>query len=176
MGFCDTAPDSILRNLGATTVLFTGVNVDQRALGTLQDASRLGDDYVLLEDCSGTTSPGYCLAATLYNVRQCFGFVASRRGFGGGVGKEASVIKTIIMGNWRNIHVGVEDDGLTIGGVAVWQAIWRRTGDPAVVLPHPNYPNQHHTFRVVDVGSLDHPIRFAVAELSAGVYGFYVLD
>jgi hypothetical protein len=36
---------------------------------------------VLLEDCSGTTSPEYCVAATLYNVRQCFGFVARSEGF-----------------------------------------------------------------------------------------------
>ncbi|WP_284945640.1 cysteine hydrolase family protein [Acidisoma cladoniae] len=80
-GFWDTALDSILRNLGVTTLLFAGVNVDQCVLGTLQDASCLGYDCVLLEDCSGTTSPAYCVAATLYNVRQCFGFVARSEGF-----------------------------------------------------------------------------------------------
>jgi nicotinamidase-related amidase len=80
-GFWDTALDSILRNLGVTTLLFAGVNVDQCVLGTLQDASCLGYDCVLLEDCSGTTSPEYCVAATLYNVRQCFGFVARSEGF-----------------------------------------------------------------------------------------------
>jgi nicotinamidase-related amidase len=75
-GFWDTELDSILRNLGVTTLLFAGVNVDQCVLCTLQDANFLGYDCVLLEDCSGTTSPDYCFAATLYNVRQCFGFVA----------------------------------------------------------------------------------------------------
>ncbi len=74
-GFWDTPLDSILRNLGVTTLLFAGVNVDQCVLATLQDASCLGYDCILLEDCSATTSPDYCLAATLYNVRQCFGFV-----------------------------------------------------------------------------------------------------
>ena len=44
---------------------------------TLQDAHFLGYDCILLEDCAATTSPEYCLRATLYNVKQCFGFVAS---------------------------------------------------------------------------------------------------
>ena len=74
-GFQDTPLDSILRNLDVTTLLFAGVNVDQCVLCTLQDAHFLGYDCVLLEDCSATTSPDYCVAATLYNVRQCFGFV-----------------------------------------------------------------------------------------------------
>jgi nicotinamidase-related amidase len=80
-GFWDTALDSILRNLGVTTLLFAGVNLDQCVLATLQDASCLGYDCVLLDDCSATTSPGYCVDATLYNVRQCFGFVATSTEF-----------------------------------------------------------------------------------------------
>jgi nicotinamidase-related amidase len=74
-GFQDTALDSILRNLDVTTLLFGGVNADQCVLCTLQDANFLGYDCLLVEDCSATTSPDYCMAATLYNVRQCFGFV-----------------------------------------------------------------------------------------------------
>jgi nicotinamidase-related amidase len=76
-GFWDTPLDSILRNLGVTTLMFSGVNLDQCVLCTLQDANFLGYDCLLLEDCCGTTSPDYCVAATLYNVRQCFGFVSS---------------------------------------------------------------------------------------------------
>jgi nicotinamidase-related amidase len=74
-GFQDTELDSILRNLAVTTVLFAGVNADQCVLCTLQDANFLGYDCLLLEDCVATTSPDYCMSATLYNVRQCFGFV-----------------------------------------------------------------------------------------------------
>lgn len=74
-GFWDTPLDSILRNLGRTTLFFTGVNVDQCVMSTLQDANFLGYDCVLIKDCSGTTSPEYCTQATLYNVKQCFGFV-----------------------------------------------------------------------------------------------------
>jgi nicotinamidase-related amidase len=74
-GFQDTMLDSILRNLGVTTLLFGGVNADQCVLCTLQNANFLGYDCLLIEDCTATTSPEYCMAATLYNVRQCFGFV-----------------------------------------------------------------------------------------------------
>jgi nicotinamidase-related amidase len=80
-GFWDTPLDAILRNLGVNTLLFAGVNVDQCVLCTLQDASFRGYDCVLLEDCSATTSPAYCGEAALYNVRQCFGFVARSPGF-----------------------------------------------------------------------------------------------
>lgn len=78
-GFWDTALDSILRNLGVTTCFFAGVNMDQCVMATLQDANFLGYDCLLVEDCSATTSPAYCRDATLYNVRQCFGFVTRSR-------------------------------------------------------------------------------------------------
>jgi nicotinamidase-related amidase len=73
-GFWDTELDSVLRNLGVTTLLFGGVNADQCVLATLMDANFLGYDTILVEDCTATTSPEYCWQATLYNVRQCFGF------------------------------------------------------------------------------------------------------
>ncbi len=74
-GFQDTALDSILRNLRVDTLFFTGVNADQCVLCTLQDATFLGYDCVLVEDCTATTSPEYCMQATLFNVNQCFGFI-----------------------------------------------------------------------------------------------------
>lgn len=75
-GFWDTPLDSILRQLRVTTLFFGGVNADQCVLATLMDANFAGYDTILLEDCSATTSPAYCWDATLYNVRQCFGFTA----------------------------------------------------------------------------------------------------
>ncbi len=74
-GFRDTELDSILRNLNVATLLFAGVNADQCVLCTLQDANFHGYDCMLLRDCAATTSPDYCMAATVYNVNQCFGFV-----------------------------------------------------------------------------------------------------
>lgn len=81
-GFWDTPLDSILRNLGKTTLLFAGVNLDQCVMATLQDANFLGYDCILLRDCSATTSPDYCVQATIYNVNQCFGFVSDAEHLG----------------------------------------------------------------------------------------------
>ena len=78
-GFWDTPLDSILRNLGKTTLLFGGVNADQCVMATLQDANFLGYDCILLRDCTATTSPDFCFKATVYNVNQCFGFVSDSR-------------------------------------------------------------------------------------------------
>jgi nicotinamidase-related amidase len=85
-GFWDTPLDSILRNLGVTTLLFGGVNIDQCVMTTLQDANFLGYDCVLIEDCAATTSPRYCHDATIYNVKQCFGFVAQSAALLDGLG------------------------------------------------------------------------------------------
>jgi nicotinamidase-related amidase len=93
-GFWDTPLDSILRNLGKTTLFFAGVNADQCVMATLQDANFLGYDCILVRDCTATTSPDYCFQATIYNVNQCFGFVtdsgAILAGVGRGVGSEGS--------------------------------------------------------------------------------------
>ena len=76
-GFIDTPLDSILRQLRVDTILFAGVNADQCVLATLMDAAGLGYDVVFLEGASTTTSPTFCYDATVYNVRQCFGFTTS---------------------------------------------------------------------------------------------------
>lgn len=78
-GFWDTPLDSILRNLGVRTVLFSGVNTDQCVLHSLADASFLGYGCILVEDCCATGSPEYCTEATLWNVERCFGFVTQSR-------------------------------------------------------------------------------------------------
>lgn len=81
-GFVDTMLDSVLRNLRVDTLLFAGVNSDQCVYATLVDAANLGYDVVLLEDAAATTSPAYCHDATLYNVRQCFGFTSTATALG----------------------------------------------------------------------------------------------
>ena len=74
-GFWDTPLDSILRNLGTKSILFTGVNTDQCVLHSLTDANFLGYGCILVEDCCATTSPAFCTEATVWNVKKCFGFV-----------------------------------------------------------------------------------------------------
>ena len=75
-GFWDTPLDAILRTQDIKTLFFTGVNADHCVLGTLMDANFAGYDTILLEDCVGTTSPSFCMEATVHNVRFCFGFTA----------------------------------------------------------------------------------------------------
>ncbi|MEM1436766.1 MAG: isochorismatase family cysteine hydrolase [Pseudomonadota bacterium] len=76
-GFWDTPLDAMLRNLRVETLLFAGVNADQCVLHTLADGNFLGYDTLLIEDATATTSPPFCLEATLYNVRQIFGFTVA---------------------------------------------------------------------------------------------------
>jgi hypothetical protein len=78
------------------------------------------------------------------------------------------------MTAWQNVHVGVEDDGLKIEGLDVWRHDWRWSNEAPLDLPHPSYQNQLHRYRICEIGSSEHPIRFAAAELSNGVWGFYV--
>jgi nicotinamidase-related amidase len=78
-GFWDTPLNAILHNLNVTTLLFAGVNADHCVLGTLMDANFHGYDTILLEDCTATTSPDFCMQATLHNVRFCFGFTTTSK-------------------------------------------------------------------------------------------------
>jgi ureidoacrylate peracid hydrolase len=80
-GFWDTPLDSILRALQVKTLFFAGINADHCVLATLMDASFHGYDTILLEDCTATCSPDFCLQATLHNVRFCFGFTARHEDF-----------------------------------------------------------------------------------------------
>jgi nicotinamidase-related amidase len=80
-GFFDTCLDSVLRNLDVKTLLFAGVNADQCVLATLMDANFLGYDCVFLDDCCATTSPNFCWDATIYNIKQCFGFTTHSEQF-----------------------------------------------------------------------------------------------
>ncbi|WP_416896448.1 MAG: cysteine hydrolase family protein [Minwuia sp.] len=75
-GFWDTPLESILKNLGTRTILFAGVNTDQCVFCSLTDANFLGYGCILLEDCCATTSPDFCTEATLWNVKNCYGFVS----------------------------------------------------------------------------------------------------
>ena len=77
------------------------------------------------------------------------------------------------MSEWRDVHVGLADDGVEIGGLDVWRQEWRRTGD-SVQLPHPAHPHQRHLFDIYEAGPPESAIRFAAGELSNGVWGFYV--
>lgn len=76
-GFWDNELDSILRVRGITTLLFAGINIDRCVFSTLQDASFLGYDCMLVNDCCATVSPDYVRDAILFLVRQLHGVVTT---------------------------------------------------------------------------------------------------
>jgi nicotinamidase-related amidase len=76
-GFWDNELDTILRQQGITTLLFTGVNTDRCVFSSLHDAGFLGYDCVLLADACSTSSPTYVSRAILFIVQQLHGFVAT---------------------------------------------------------------------------------------------------
>ena len=76
-GFWDNELDTLLRQQGITTLLFSGINTDRCVFSTLQDANFLGYDCVLLQDACSTPSPAYVTKGVLYIVQLLHGFVAS---------------------------------------------------------------------------------------------------
>ena len=76
-GFWDNELDTLLRQQGITTLLFTGINTDRCVFSTLQDANFLGYDCVLLQDACSTPSPAYVSTGVLYIVQLLHGFVAT---------------------------------------------------------------------------------------------------
>jgi hypothetical protein len=78
------------------------------------------------------------------------------------------------MRPWRDVHVGFEADGLKIEGLEVWKHDWRSTDLQPIDLPHPSYRSQMHRYTIYEIGDAARSVRFAAAELSNGVWGFYV--
>lgn len=73
-GFCDNELDSLLRQVGVSTLLWAGVNTDRCVFSSLQDAGFLGYDNLLLTDACGTPSPEYVSRAIHFLVQQLHGF------------------------------------------------------------------------------------------------------
>lgn len=75
-GFWHTELDAILRRLDVTTLLFAGINTERCVMATLQDASFLGYNVVLMEEAVATPSPEASEQAALTLIRQLYGFTA----------------------------------------------------------------------------------------------------
>ncbi|KAK7206391.1 isochorismatase hydrolase [Myxozyma melibiosi] len=72
-GFWDNELDSVLRKLGVTTVLLAGVNTDRCVFSTLQDASFIGYDCIMVDDACGTPSPDYVVKAVKFLTNLLYG-------------------------------------------------------------------------------------------------------
>lgn len=75
-GFWHTELDAILRRLDITTLLLAGINTERCVMATLQDASFLGYNVVLMEEAVATPSPDVSRQAALTLIRQLYGFTA----------------------------------------------------------------------------------------------------
>lgn len=76
--------------------------------------------------------------------------------------------------DWEMAHIGFSGDGLRIGGRNVWAEAWTHVDTAPLQLPHPAHTGDLHRFTVQTIGEGPTAARFAVSELSNGVYGFYV--
>ncbi|NDW03653.1 cysteine hydrolase family protein [Jiella pacifica] len=77
-GFHETRLDSVLRNLGVTTLLFAGINIDRCVFETLTDAGARGYDCLLVEDACTTVSPPEISRAITWLIEELHGFVIRR--------------------------------------------------------------------------------------------------
>ena len=75
--------------------------------------------------------------------------------------------------NWNPLGVVFEGNPIDVGGLNPWQHDWHSIDAPTLVLPHPTNPSQRHSARVYELKTGDSIVRFAAAELSANVWGFY---
>ncbi len=72
-GFWDNELDSILRLMGVNTLAFAGINTDRCVFSSLQDASFLGYECLLLKDLCATSSPDYVSQAIYFLVEKLHG-------------------------------------------------------------------------------------------------------
>ena len=80
------------------------------------------------------------------------------------------------MTKWKAIGVVIEGQAISIDDVNPWGLDWHKVEDSPVMLRHPAHPNQRHEMWVYRADTGGKTITFAVGELSANVYGFYVPD
>jgi hypothetical protein len=74
---------------------------------------------------------------------------------------------------WQAAHVGFDRDGLVLDGLPVWSLPWRKESGGPIMLAHPAHPTQQHAFSTYAIDDGGRATRFAAAELSNGVWGFY---
>jgi hypothetical protein len=74
---------------------------------------------------------------------------------------------------WQAAHIGFDHDDLVLDGLPVWSLPWREEASEPVLLVHPAHPAQQHEFTIYHIDDGTRATRFAAAELSNSVWGFY---
>lgn len=76
--------------------------------------------------------------------------------------------------SWQHIHVGKENDRLTIDSVRIWQQEWRWIDARTIQLPDPLDPGHTLSHMVCEAGTARRPVRFAAGKLPSSLWSFYV--
>jgi hypothetical protein len=78
---------------------------------------------------------------------------------------------------WVSAGIGFEGERLDVGGVNPWLGTPWISLHQWIVASHPAYRRQRHRADIYQLrGPAGSPVTFAAAELSNGVWGFYVPD
>jgi hypothetical protein len=75
---------------------------------------------------------------------------------------------------WNFAAIVAEREPVSLDGVDPWTAERVHVDEPAIVVPHPEYPWQTHTLTVYEVRTNGRTVKFAAGEVSANVYIFYL--
>ena len=76
---------------------------------------------------------------------------------------------------WGFVHIGLEAEDFPGIGRYVWHRAWHTTLQ-TVLVTHPNYPTQRHSFTVYRLDADGGVVEFAAGEYSNNVWGFFVCD
>lgn len=80
-GFTNTELEDILKSLGVKYLFFTGIALNICVESTIRDAFSKDFWPVLISDCCAATGPKYTRRATLWNIKQLFGWVTTSRNY-----------------------------------------------------------------------------------------------
>ena len=79
------------------------------------------------------------------------------------------------MEEWKIVGTLVcEGEPLALGGLDPWRYQWRQLDQLTIAVPHPSYPQQRHQVRVYEIADGHTVVKFAAAEFSNGVWGFFL--
>ncbi len=79
-----------------------------------------------------------------------------------------------ITPGWTFVARSFDSVALELSGKNPWLYQWRLTSLAPIVVAHPDWPKQRHTFRIYDIDTDAGTIRFAAGEYSNGAWGFYL--
>lgn len=80
-GFSNTELDSILQTFNIKYLIFTGIATNVCVESTLRDAYFAEYFPILVKDACGNAGPDYTQDATVWNVRELFGWVTTSKDF-----------------------------------------------------------------------------------------------